>query len=391
MALNEKTLRAAKADPGKQVFVRDTKLKGFALRVTPAGVKSYIAEGRKIDGSKFRVTLGRADEITLKDARERAADELAAARAGEATLTERKREAKAAPTVADLAKAFMHDREKTAKPKTLQNYRQQLGRYILPVLGKAKVADVTRGDVAAMVADLPRITHNRVLALSSAMFRFAEHMDWRGQHTSPVYGIKRHREEDRDRVLRPDELARLAAALVDIEERHPAPVAAIRFATLTGLRIGEVLNVQRDHVDRETGRLLIPESKTGRRHHDLGAAALDLLDGLPNLGPWYFTVNGHRPLSYHGAQIVMAEAVELAGIDHATLHDLRRTFMTEAAASGISAHVLRDLLGHKTAVIADRYIRAVGDPVREAREAVGNAMADMMAGKGKVVPMKRRT
>ena len=57
--------------------------------------------------------------------------------------------------------------------------------------------------------------------------------------------------------------------------------------------------------------------------------------------------------------------------------------MTRAAASGIGSHVLlRDLLGHKTTTMADRYIRAVGDPVREAREQVGAEMAAMMDGEG---------
>ena len=72
------------------------------------------------------------------------------------------------------------------------------------------------------------------------------------------------------------------------------------------------------------------------------------------------------------------------------LHDLRRTVMTQAAAVGIGTHVLRDLLGHKTTIMADRYIRAVGNPVRDAREQVGAAMAAMMEGKtGEVVELKR--
>ena len=54
--------------------------------------------------------------------------------------------------------------------------------------------------------------------------------------------------------------------------------------------------------------------------------------------------------------------------------------MTRAAASGVGTHVLRDLLGHKTTAMADRYIRAVGNPVREAREKVGAEMAAMMGG-----------
>ena len=83
-----------------------------------------------------------------------------------------------------------------------------------------------------------------------------------------------------------------------------------------------------------------------------------------------------------------AKIAAAAGIEEVRLHDLRRTVMTRAAASGVGTHVLRDLLGHKTTSMADRYIRAVGDPVREAREQVGAAMAAMMDGEdGKVVPV----
>ena len=53
--------------------------------------------------------------------------------------------------------------------------------------------------------------------------------------------------------------------------------------------------------------------------------------------------------------------------------------MTRAAAAGVGTHVLRDLLGHKTTAMADRYVRAVGSPVRDAREAVAAEMARAMA------------
>ena len=45
--------------------------------------------------------------------------------------------------------------------------------------------------------------------------------------------------------------------------------------------------------------------------------------------------------------------------------------MTRAAASGVGKHVLGDLRGHKTTDMADRYFRAMGDLLREAREQVG--------------------
>ena len=54
--------------------------------------------------------------------------------------------------------------------------------------------------------------------------------------------------------------------------------------------------------------------------------------------------------------------------------------MTRAAESGIAPHTLRDLLGHKTAAMADRYIRRANLPVVDATEAVSGALAAMMDG-----------
>ena len=164
-----------------------------------------------------------------------------------------------------------------------------------------------------------------------------------------------------------------------------------RFAAVTGLRIGEVLAVQWEHIDFESGRLLLPETKTGRRWHDLPTAATELLADTPRLGDWAFTNNGTSPATYKRVRETFARVAEAAGLQDVRLHDLRRTVMTRAAMAGVGTHVLRDLLGHKTTAMADRYVRAVGSPVRDARERVGAEMAAMMAGKaGEVMPMERR-
>ena len=64
--------------------------------------------------------------------------------------------------------------------------------------------------------------------------------------------------------------------------------------------------------------------------------------------------------------------------------------MTNAAASGIGVHVLRDLLGHKTTAMADRYIRRTGSALVDATERSGAAMAAMLKGEkgADVVPLR---
>ena len=394
MALTERVIRDAK--PGKKTtIIWDHEVKGLGVRVTAAGVKSFILNYR-VAGRERRATLARCSEISLRAARERAGIELAMIRAGEGDPLERRRKAKAAPTVADLIDQFLTVEGPTRishgrmAERTLQEYRKQARAYLLPALGKQRVADVKRGDVEHMVTRLPAPTRNRVLALTSRLFTLAERWQWRTQNDNPARGIERSREDARDRVLAPSELAALAGALNDLDERYPAAVAAIRFAAVTGLRIGEILSVRWNHVDFETGRLTMPETKTGRRLHDLPTAALEILTALPRINDWCFTAVRDSPVTYRYVRNVFAEASHAAGLADVRLHDLRRTVMTNAAAAGVGTHVLRDLLGHKTTAMADRYVRAVGNPVRDAREQVGAAMAAMMQGKsGEVVPMRR--
>lgn len=393
--LTERIIRDAKAGPRKQFFW-DREVKGFGVRVTTGGAKAYVLFYR-VAGRKRLATLARCSELSLKAARERAKTELAAIRAGEGDPLQRRREAVVAPTVAELVERFLTvegpariERGRLGE-RTLVEYRRQAEGYILPTIGKHRVSDVTRGDVEHLVARLPSTTRNRVLALVSRLFTLAERWDWRAQNDNPARGVERSREEPRDRVLAPSELSALAAALNDLEDQYPAPVAAIRTAAVTGLRISEVLAIRWEDVEFETGRLTMPETKTGRRVHDLPAPALEILSALPHVNEWCFTTGRDAPITYRYTRSTFQEAVRAAGLDNVRLHDLRRTVMTNAAAAGVGTHVLRDLLGHKTTHTADQYVRYAGNPVRDARQQIGNAMAAMMEGKsGDVVPLRSR-
>jgi hypothetical protein len=54
-----------------QAFYRDDKLKGFGLRVTSSGTKSFIVETR-VNGRSRRETLGRYGPLTVEQARREA-------------------------------------------------------------------------------------------------------------------------------------------------------------------------------------------------------------------------------------------------------------------------------------------------------------------------------
>ena len=218
--------------------------------------------------------------MSLAQARDRASRELATIRDGGPDMAERRRQTLAAPTVADLIRQFL-EVEAPARiargrmtERTRVEYARQSKAYVLPAIGTMRVAEVKRGHIEHMVASLLPTVRNRVLALASRLFTLAEVWEMRPAGINPVRKIERARETARDRVLSPDEMAALAGALNEAETESPAAVAVIRFLALTGLRVSEALAIQWEHVDLSSGRLLIPESKTGRKWHDVPAPAL---------------------------------------------------------------------------------------------------------------------
>ena len=140
-------------------------------------------------------------------------------------------------------------------------------------------------------------------------------------------GVERAREEARDSVLDSGEQAALSAALDRLDERHPASVAAIRVAALTGLRISEVCSIRWEHVDFENGRVTLPQTKTGRRVHHFPDAVLVVMRSRPqiNRNDHVFAVDACGPLTYRTARTHFAVAARLAGLTDVWLHDLRRT------------------------------------------------------------------
>ena len=386
--LTERLIRDAKPE-SKTRIIWDSQVRGLGVRITPAGTKAYILNYRA-GGRERRATVARVPELSLRAARERAGSELAAIRAGETDPLERRRAVREAPTVADGLDRFFDEyaperiRLGRLSPRTLQTYRNQAKLYIRPSLGKRRVGGVTRREVERAVKRLPNATRNRVLAFVSRLFNLFEAWEWRPQHTNPVRGLDRGREQPRDRVLDSGELAALSAALDQLAERFPASVAAIRVAALTGLRIGEVIAIQWQHVDFESGRVTLPETKTGRRVHHFADAALDILGAMPriNRSDYVFAVDVRGPLTYRTVRTHFGTAAKLAGLTDVRLHDLRRTVATGAAAAGVSAPILQQLLGHKTSAAANRYVRDLGASVADARRAIGAAMAAAMAGEG---------
>ena len=386
----------------------DDVAKGLGLRITPAGVKALVFDYRA-DGVKRRMTLGRVGALSLSGARERALRYRQATKDGIDPL-QAERERRGLPTVGEALDRFeleyIPHRMALGRmaARTAGEYRRQIARHLRPALGRKRVREVTQRDIERMLADapirleggktrrgpLPQVSANRVRALTMKVFRKCEDWGWRAQGDNPARGIEKAVEEARDRTLTADELAALGRGLFVLDAPETA-VLAIRLAALTGLRIGEVRAMRWSDIDIKAGYLILPKTKSGRRVHTLPSAALTLLADAKRLGAFVIAGrNSDKPLDERTIRRAFEQACEVADIKGARLHDLRRTIMTQAAAMGIGAHLLRDMVGHKTTAMADRYVRNAGELLTELRERMGAGIAAQMDGRdGAVIPLRK--
>ena len=69
-----------------------------------------------------------------------------------------------------------------------------------------------------------------------------------------------------------------------------------------------------------------------------------------------------------------------AGIPDVRLHDLRHSFASFGVSLGLSLPMVGELLGHADAATTQRYAHLHNDPVRDAVEHIGAAIAAAMGG-----------
>lgn len=422
--LTKRTVDAAVAQAARYTIF-DDQLKGFGLRVSPSGEKSWIVMYRANGGGrttpKTRVTLGTIGQLTPDQARKAAADTLAQVRLG-ANPAAQKREARKAITFAELSACFLSEHvEAKRKRGTAKHYRDLLERFAIPALGNKKAVDVHRSDIAKLHLNLKATPFqaNRLLAVLGAMYAFAEKRGLVPDGTNPARRLERYREHRRERFLTVDELERIGAALREAEtdgipwevDEHqpnakhlpkvdnrrtvlgPHAAAAIRLLILTGARLREILHLRWEHVDFERALLLLPDSKTGRKTIVLNAPALAVLAEVPRLGA--YVIAGNEPdkprADLHRPWKLVAKR---AGLEAVRVHDLRHTYAAFGAGSGLGLPVIGKLLGHREAATTQRYAHLDNDPLRRATGAIGATIAAAMDGRrkatdGEVVPLAK--
>jgi integrase len=395
--ITKRLLDSLHAPAGGEVKVWDTELRGFVVRVRASGRRWFAVEWMRERRTR-RLSLGEFGTLTVDQARERAKKILGRIAHGEDPAAQRAEE-RAAPTVAELARRYLEEHAGPKKKRSSVEGDERLLRlYVLPALGRRKVAVVGLKDVADLHHGLRAkpVQANRVLALVSKMLNLAETWGLRPLHSNPCRRIGRFRESKRERFLSGAELRRLGEALSAVEQdrsEDPGAVLAVRLLLLTGARRDEILGLRWENVDLDTGTLNLPDSKTGKKSIPLGPAAVELLAAAPRLEGSLYVIPGRRRLDapFVGIQRPWARIRARAGLGNVRLHDLRHSFASVGVAANLGLPVLGAILGHRHPATTARYAHLDDDPRRAAAARISNQIAADLNGQpaGEVIPFKK--
>jgi integrase len=400
--LSDADVRKALPPARGQRFLWDSSIKGFALRVTARGAKSFVLDYRT-NGRQRRITLGNYPDWTVQAARASAKAMKRDVDLGQDPMGER-HDLREAPTVQDLWERYAVEKLVTKAARTQLDERSMWQKIILPRLAKHRVREVTFTDVDELHRDITRVRQtpvraNRVVEALRGAFNLAIRWHWR--QDNPAKGVRRNPEEKRNRYLGKAELTALARALND----HPEATSAnaIRLLMLTGARRGEVLNATWNMFDLENGIWTKPSAHTKqRRIHrvPLSRPALELLKAMriEAKSPFVFCGAEGKPLTE--IKRTWVSICKKAGlIEHVQkrarsgklltdkntgapimieqpnvrIHDLRHSFASILVSGGASLPLIGQLLGHTQVQTTQRYAHLFDQPMREAAEAVGTA------------------
>jgi len=244
--------------------------------------------------------------------------------------------------------------------------------WIKPVIGEKALAAIT-------VKDLEKIQENMAKAgRAPRTIRYAfdivrqvfNHAIVRGafKGTNPATLVKRPQADNRRvRFLTEDE----ARALLDeLKQRSRQTWEMALLSLHTGMRAGEIFNLRWQNIDFENKLINIMDTKSGRnRQAHMTPEVESMLKAKEQGAPSDLVFpdrNGNRIVQISKA---FDRAVAALGLNDGitdprqkvVFHTLRHTFASWLAIAGTPLHVIKELMGHQTLAMTERYSHLLPD------------------------------
>lgn len=289
--------------------------------------------------------------------------------------------------------------------------RRHLDRYLLPKFGRLAASDVTPSDIARLLDDLKGrapTAANDLLRFTRRIFAFGVRRRYVLSNPAADFSPRLDAggiERPRSRALGLDELARLFEVIRGTPNFGEDNLLAIRLLLALCVRKGELLGARwaEFDIDGETQagavwHLPASRTKTGESLDiPLAPAVVEWFGALRALAAgsdYVFPKRRRDPrerVPHMGIDTLNVALQRVKhGLEHFTLHDLRRTARTHLAALGVRREVAERCLGHKLRGVEGTYDRH--DYFRERRTALESWTTLLLAierGEYNVAPLRR--
>ena len=306
---------------------------------------------------------------------------------------------------------YQTHKKPTLRPNTQMSYEQRIYGHIIPVLGSIPLDKLTQNDLQQFYTNLKQSGRRKDAD------RYGEGLSdqtVRGCHTTlrstlakaveekliirnPADGCRLPSAKPREmQVLTPEEMQRLL-----IQAKEDGCYELLLLELSTGLRRGEILALQWDDLNFNTGALRVerqvhrvkgtlvvsqPKTNSSNRTVILPSPVLKVLKEYRQTvtSRWMFPspVMEDSPLDPASVRKRLQTVLERAGCKKVRFHDLRHTFATTALEHGMDTKTLSTIIGHVSTSTTLNIYAHVTDEMRR------TAAVKIDRGIGKATPQR---
>jgi integrase len=409
MKITKRAVDAAPVPTKGDTYYWDTELRGFGLRVTPRGVRSYVVQYRLPGRPARRTTIGiHGSPWTPETAEKRARAILFDVKVGDDPVVAARKRERAAVDLefSKYVETFSDTYLRREWGDSWGDSKRQLELHVIPQLKGRSLPEIERYEVSAVInrlRDRPALARNTHAVLRKL---FAWAVDQGDLAVSPICAAP-PMVKARKRVLTPDEVVAVWQASFGLNR----PMGEfVRMLVITLQRRNEVAEMPWSELSQANAmwRLHGDRAKNDTDHLvPLNPPAIDLLNRMAmgpvlregaTAKPWphrgfVFSTTGSTPISGFSkvkarldALIVpilqkladdradaLGVARERVALHAWRLHDIRRTGTTQMQALGVPIEVTEKVINHRsgeTAGIRGVYnLHAYSDEKRKALDA----------------------
>ena len=308
---------------------------------------------------------------------------------------------------------YQNYKKLSLRPSTQASYENIIYNHIIPEIGKIVLERLNANDLEQFYARMKkggRLQYKDTLGegVSDRMVRMC-HAHCRSAlekavedgivHTNVAVGCKIPPKKAKEmKVLTEDEMQRFL-----IQAKYDGYFEICLLALTTGMRRGEIMGLQWQDLDFESGKLEIrrqayylngkmatsePKTKTSVRTIKLPEAVLNVLKRLKEKtdSRWMFPspVVDDVPRNPNTMQKKIRKVLERADCKRIRFHDLRHTFATTALANGMDIKTLSSIIGHvSSSTTLDIYLHSTDKMQKEAAKSIDRGIRGVSKDSGR--------